>query len=378
MKIIIAGDYCPRNRVEDAIEKENYASVFDGVRDYINEADYSIVNFECPVLKDISKPIEKLGPNLRCSSQGVKALKYAGFTCVTLANNHFRDFGNDGCRNTLKELDDNNIDHVGGGVNFEEAARILYVDVAGECLAVINCCEHEFSIASETAAGCNPLNPIQQYYAIQEAHNNADYVLVIVHGGHEYFQLPSPRMMETYRFFIDAGADVVVNHHQHCFSGYELYNGKPIFYGLGNFCFDKLQKRDDIWNEGYMVQLDFNGNKVGFRMIPYIQCNNEPNIIPLIGDAEKTFVEKLSSLNAIIADDNELKNHFDKWCSHKYKSCEGALVPYTNKLFRRFWAKGVLPSFLSKKRIIGLYNRTRCESHYDVFIHYLENKQWKQ
>lgn len=52
-----------------------------------------------------------------------------------------------------------------------------------------------------------------------------------MHGGHEHYQLPSLRMQETYRFFIDAGADVVVNHHQHCFSGYEIYNNKYIFMG---------------------------------------------------------------------------------------------------------------------------------------------------
>ena len=97
----------------------------------------------------------------------------------------------------------------------------MYKRKDGETLAIINCCEHEFSIADDDSAGANPLNPIQQYYKIKEARLNADYVLVIVHGGHEMYQLPSLRMVDTYRFFIDAGADAVVNHHQHCFSGYE-------------------------------------------------------------------------------------------------------------------------------------------------------------
>lgn len=49
----------------------------------------------------------------------------------------------------------------------------------------------------------------------------------------------------------------MVNHHQHCFSGYEIYNNKYIFYGLGNFCFDNPVKRNSIWNEGYMLSLNF-------------------------------------------------------------------------------------------------------------------------
>jgi poly-gamma-glutamate synthesis protein (capsule biosynthesis protein) len=53
-------------------------------------------------------------------------------------------------------------------------------------------------------------------------------------------------MVETYRFFIEAGADAVVNHHQHCICGYEVYKGKPIFYGLGNFCFDWAKRSTSL------------------------------------------------------------------------------------------------------------------------------------
>lgn len=378
MKILIAGDLLPFDRVVKLFDQKQYDKVFGQIKQTITSADYSIVNFECPVCKDGEKAIEKLGPSHKCSNSVIGAIQFAGFKCVTLANNHFRDFGDDGCQNTLKELDENHIDHVGGGMNSKEAARVLYVEVAGERLAVINCCEHEFSIVSDTTAGSHPLNPIEQYYAIQEARKNADYVVVIVHGGPEHYQLPSPRMVETYRFFIDAGADAVVNHHQHCYSGYEVYKGKPIFYGLGNFCFDKPIKRNDIWNEGYMVQLELNLAGLKYTIIPYNQCNDEPVIVPLAGEAEKAFNEKLSELNAIIGDDQALKDYFDKWCTSKHKSCESVLVPYTNMFLRKLWMKGVLPSFLPKERIIGLYNVTRCESHYDAYIHYLEKKQWNQ
>ena len=70
-------------------------------------------------------------------------------------------------------------------------------------------------------------------------------------------------MMETYRFFIEVGADAVVNHHQHCFSGYEIYKNKPIFYGLGNFSFDGIGS-GDRWSSGYIVTLNFSGTEVEF------------------------------------------------------------------------------------------------------------------
>ena len=39
-------------------------------------------------------------------------------------------------------------------------------------------------------------------------------------------------------FFVDSGANIVVGHHTHCYSGYEEYNKGLIFYSLGNFLFD--------------------------------------------------------------------------------------------------------------------------------------------
>lgn len=191
----------------------------------------------------------------------------------------------------------------------KEASRILYKDIKGVKFAIINCCEHEFSIATDKKGGSNPLNPIQQYYAIQEAKKQADKIIVIVHGGHELYQLPSLRMKETYRFFVDAGADAVINHHQHCYSGYEVYEGKPIFYGLGNFCFDWKGKRNSIWNYGYMVKLSFNNDNIEYEVIPYCQGNEKPGLEVLTNKEE--FLISISELNKVIANDVQLKEkHF--------------------------------------------------------------------
>ena len=252
ISVLIAGDYCPRGRMSELVENGN-PKVFDLVRPVIEQCDYSIVNLECPVRTTEGGGIKKAGPSLKCSPKAVDALKYAGFKCATLANNHFYDQGEEGVRETIHALTDAGIAYVGGGENIETAGHTLYKEINGKTLAVINCCEHEFSIATETTGGSNPLNPIQQYYAIKEAKRKADYVIVIVHGGIEHYQYPSQRMADTYRFFVDAGADAVINHHQHCFSGGEVWHGKPIFYGLGNFCFDWREKSSKLWVEGYIL-----------------------------------------------------------------------------------------------------------------------------
>ena len=151
------------------------------------------------------------------------------------------------------------------------------------------------------------------YRSITDARRQADYVVVIIHGGLEMYQLPTLRMKETYRFFVDAGADAVVNHHQHCFSGYEVYKGKPIFYGLGNFCFDWEGRRNSIWNQGYAITLTFS-EKVEHEIHPYVQCDECPAVCLQDNGHYKTSIKKL---NEIIADDRKLEERFSKYALEK-------------------------------------------------------------
>lgn len=370
MNILIAGDFCPQARVKKLCEEGKFAEVLGDARSIVEKADFSIVNFECPVTQGNEHPIEKKGPNLRCSEKGVEAIKWAGFCCVTLANNHFLDFGSEGVHNTLEACKKHDIETVGGGMNIKEASQTLYKQIDGKTLAVINCCEHEFSIATATTPGANPLNPVQQYYAIKEARTQADYVLVIIHGGHEHWQLPSTRMQETYRFFIDAGADAVVNHHQHCFSGYEVYKGKPIFYGLGNFCFDNPKKRNNIWNEGYLVELIFSMSKTGFVIHPYNQCDENAKIMML---PLNEYEVRITELNSIITDNTRLIKITEQYYNKCMKSIAILFEPVTNKYILAAQKRGWLPSFLPKKQKTKLQNHILCESHKDKLKYYFEN-----
>ena len=370
MKVIIAGDFCPMYRVAPKIENGEYAFVFGDIKPIIEQADYSIINLECPVCYGEEQPIAKCGPNLQCSVNGVIAVKWAGFDCVTLANNHFLDYGEEGVKNTLSSCQKYGLDSVGGGNSLKEASQILYKEKNGQILAIINCCEHEFSIATETTAGSNPLNPIQQYYAIKEAKENADYVMVIVHGGHEHYQLPSLRMQETYRFFVEAGADAVVNHHQHCYSGYEIYKGKPIFYGLGNFCFDHPVPVPFGWNEGIMLELELDNNGIRNRIIPYNQCKDCANVQVLSSDA---FNERIDELNRIISDPVLLNKKKESYYNESMQSIALTIEPVNNRIIASLQSRNMLPLLWSKKSIVQLENYVMCESHRDKMEFFFRN-----
>lgn len=359
IRILFAGDYYPHGRVADLFNRCDYESVLKEVRDINHTVDYSVVNFECNIATEDDKRIKKSGPSLCADENSMDALSWAGFNMICLANNHFRDYGDKPVFRTIECAKRRNIDVVGGGVNIDEASKTLYCTIKEKRFAFINACETEFSIASKYTGGSNPLNPIAQYYSIKEARDKADRVFVIIHGGHEHCQEPSFRMKQMYRFFIDAGADAVINHHQHCFLGYEVYHNHPIFYGLGNFCFDKLNdKMPDSWCFGYVVVLNISEN-ITFDIIPYEQCGKKP-LVHFLED-KSDFIEKLDNLNLILADDKRM----EEYLHHFYDS--NPIIDVTIPLLGRFWCRlrPYIKKHINPQWYYHLKDYLFCESHRD-------------
>lgn len=223
--------------------------------------------------------------------------------------------------------------------------------------------------------GSNPLSITHQYRTIQKAKKQADYVIVIIHGGLEGCQLPSPRMQDTYRFFVEVGADAVINHHQHCFSGYEYYQGKPICYGLGNFSFDKEGNSDGVknitkWNEGYMAKLSFTDDRgVILDAIPYVQSHKTPATIIMMSSERQQFLGRIQEINKIIQDSVLLEKEYNKWIDSHSDWYRIIFEPW-GKGLRILRRKGLLPSLVSKKKLLSLADYMICETHHDCVKRY--------
>lgn len=366
MKITIAGDFATICRGERAIEDGNAFS--QEVVTILRDSDISIVNLESPVADDGCDPIEKVGPNLRSSRKAIKYLKESGVDAVTLANNHFYDYGEEGVKQTLDSLTDNNILYVGGGRTEDEKRKTLYVEKGNCKVAILNYCEAEFSV--KDGGGSNHVNPIDVYYDILESNKNADFVLVLTHGGHEGYSLPSPRMQKLYRFFIDCGANVVANHHQHCFSGFEEYHGGNIFYGLGNFFFDEPKDANKLWTEGFLLQLELvEHSLVNYILIPYVQCTKDIAVVRLMNDREhREFNDNIGALNGIIIDQGLLEKKFSEYATNKKDNYRVIFAPYSNRYLKALCKRGLLPSFFTDRRRMCALNDIRCEAHRDLLI----------
>lgn len=375
IKILITGDYCPIGRIEKAIDENDFTFISE-FAPYSQNADLAITNLESPLTLSNHK-ILKSGPNIKAKPNAIKPLVEGGFNLVTMANNHILDYGNEGVYDSIKVCKENGIDHLGAGESLREARSPLYKNIKGKKIAVLNFAENEFCAATQTTSGANPVNLINNHKDIIEAKKQVDYLIVIAHGGREHYQLPTPQLRERYRFYADSGADMVVGHHTHCYSGFEIYNDKHIFYSLGNFIFDYKKKyQKGMWTQGYAVEFTLNDSGINTVIIPFHQGREvNPNLV-LFNELEKSdFYKKIEGLNMQITDDSKFENTWKNYLKTQEKTYKGMLL-IQNDYIRAAISKGLLPKvFLhSKSHQTLLLNILRCESHREIMTAILERE----
>lgn len=370
--ILIVGDiYLGDKNIQKNAELGNVQKIFGDFADLIKFSEISIANLESPIIENGDK-IPKAGPALKASLKSLTVLEKAGFNLLTLANNHILDYGKEGLESTILECQKNKLDFVGAGLSLEEARKVFRVKVENLNIGIINISENEFSTIGDSSYGANPLDIINNSYDIKLAKENNDKVIVIVHGGREHYNLPSPDFQKTLRFFANCGADAVLAHHTHCVSGYEIYNGTPIFYGLGNFLFNNLSKTSKpLWNFGMGIKLIFNKNEeIKFDIYPYQQClGNETSIQLLKGIEKNKFLKDIEGLNNIITDEKLL---FDSWKNYliSQKSIYRRKFFIKNKWIYKLINRKILPEniFYNKQHEVMCINMIKCETHREILL----------
>jgi hypothetical protein len=369
INIILTGDFCPILRIEQLAVNNQPNLVFNDMLTEFRSSDYNIIDLECPLVEE-GVMINKTGPHLKASPETIKLLKFAGIDLVAMANNHIRDYGSEGMLKTKDLCHEHRIGTVGVGKNLEEARNPYEATIKGLIVKVLNLTENEWSTTRGDEPGSNPLDLIKNYHDIRKARNESDIVIVIFHGGNEFYELPSPRIKETLHFFADAGASAVISHHTHVSSGYEVHNGVPIFYSLGNFCYDSAERKDNKWFYGYAVRLIFS-QKTEFEIIPFVQNIKEPGVHKLYGSEKDNFIDRINALNEIISNDKLLDKHFSMYCEENAFRYDLLFEPYRNKILASLKKRGLIPSLLSIRRKRVLLDIVRCEAHRDILLAYL-------
>jgi poly-gamma-glutamate synthesis protein (capsule biosynthesis protein) len=370
IKIVITGDLCPVNRTEKLAMEQDFQSIFNNIVDVLKGNDLLVTDLECPLtVSDEAR--NKIGPHQKAHPSCIKILQHAGVGLVTLANNHIMDYGSTGVTDTLEACRSNSISTVGIGRSPREAAQPYILKKGGKSVAILNYADDEFITSPDGEYRCNPIDSVGAFYDIGNARASNDFVIVIVHGGNEFYELPSPRTRKLYRYLIDLGADTVIAHHTHALSGYEVYRSNPIFYGLGNFIYDWPGKRETAWNRGYLVRLNIS-DKLDFELIPLKQSNEKPGVFLLDKSESENFEAHLRYLNSIISDDARLDELFSTYVTSVSPMYDAYIEPYFGNVISALRNRGIFPRLMSRRKRMLLLNIIRCESHREVVLGLLE------
>lgn len=238
---IATGDIMLSRSVAGTIKKAGEPLLpFSGMSAILESADFSLGNLESPVSgSDHFNPSGSLVFNAPPAyTQGL--VKYK-FEVLSLANNHALDQGAKGLKNTMAFLKQEGIKHIGTGENQEEAWQPAVTEHNG-----IKICFIGASYASINDNGKTRNDYVARIedgeklnMAVSKAESICDFIVVGMHAGTEYTHTPSGQQTGFARRAIDAGADMVIGHHPHWVQTIEKYQGKYIFYSLGNFIFDQ-------------------------------------------------------------------------------------------------------------------------------------------
>ncbi len=124
ISILLTGDFCPINRIEELALKKDFKAVLNDFIDVFQGNDLNITDLECPLTTSKSaRP--KTGPHQKAHPDCIKILDFAGITLAAMANNHIMDYDTAGVKDTMELCSANGIGTVGIGKTPEDAAETL-------------------------------------------------------------------------------------------------------------------------------------------------------------------------------------------------------------------------------------------------------------
>jgi poly-gamma-glutamate capsule biosynthesis protein CapA/YwtB (metallophosphatase superfamily) len=211
--------------------------------------DARIVNLETAVTQS-AKP-ESKGINYKMNPANMRAITAAGIDCCILANNHVLDWGCSGLVETLSALDQAKVHYAGAGQDSSSAAAPAILEIPAKARVLV------FAFASPSAGvpchwaaapdapGINIVRELSRRAAgrigkkIRSATRPRDVVLASIHwGGNWGYVIPEEQSAFAHWLVESSSVDIVYGHSSHHAKGIEIYCGKLILYGCGDFIDD--------------------------------------------------------------------------------------------------------------------------------------------
>jgi poly-gamma-glutamate synthesis protein (capsule biosynthesis protein) len=215
-----------------------------GVAPLIAGANLSMVNLETALTDGTCPQPQDKQYVFYAPSTAVSALRGAGISLTTEANNHGEDCGPGGLQMALAARTQSGYTVLGIGQNAAQAFTPYRVTINGQRIAIIAATQVIDSdlqtawTATATQPGLASAYDVSDLVrAVEAARRVSDTVVVFLHWGTELDACPNPDQEPLATLLVQAGADVVVGSHAHVLLGGGYLGSAYVDYGLGNFAF---------------------------------------------------------------------------------------------------------------------------------------------
>jgi poly-gamma-glutamate capsule biosynthesis protein CapA/YwtB (metallophosphatase superfamily) len=306
MRIILVGDVMLGRLVNDVLQHEPPAYPWGDTLPLFQKADFRLCNLE-GVLADQGTPWSATPKvfHFRSDAKNVQVLHAAQINAVSLANNHVLDFQEAALFEMLRLLDKEGILRVGAGHTMAEASQPALAELDGQKIGLIAFTDNEPSWeATEQRPGvCYVPMDVQDQRAkrlferVSHLRQQVDVLIVCAHWGPNWGSLPPPEHPPFAHALIEAGADLVFGHSGHVFRGIECYQGRAILYCLGDCIDDYLVDPHEQNDQGCLVLLETNGNRlISLRLYPITIQDCQARLAQ--GNEARAIATKLQRLSA--------------------------------------------------------------------------------
>mgnify|MGYP000900642840 FL=1 len=229
---------------EFEVQNKDYGYFFRNVKHIFEEDDITIVNLETTLTTATKKADKKF--RFKADPSYVEILKQGNIEAVSLANNHSRDYLDQGYKDTIATLEEAGIGYFGYKNRYIKDVRGIKVGVFG-----LTPWYESDEIKEDIRTAIKELKD-----------EGADIIIAMYHWGIERDNYPNSAQKNIGRFTIDEGADLVLGSHPHVLQGIEEYKGKNIVYSLGNFCFGGNKNPSDKDTMIYVHKFNFKNGEL--------------------------------------------------------------------------------------------------------------------
>lgn len=270
----------------DALQQYGYHYSFEKIQPFLGKNDINIANFEAVFSLENQSPLKDKKPFIlkADAKKTLEEFKSIHLNYLVLANNHLKDYGDEGVAHTLQQLDQASIAYIGAGLNQKDAHNYFEIAFEAKHYAIFNGYWHRdsayldydfYALGSRSGVACLNGVLLEQIMRYKQTHPERK-IIVICHWGIDFKPITKDQT-KLATILTQAGADLIVGHGAHTIQPIQIINQKPVVFGIGNAVFnsDGEYEQQNALPFGCIAKLDL--------------ANDLLRLYPIYTDNLKTF-----------------------------------------------------------------------------------------